>query len=246
MSTSEAINELTTALAKAQGAIVNASKDRENTFFHGTYATLAAVWDACRAALSVNGLCVLQTTEVVPETETLRRRVTLVTTLAHSSGQWVRSEYPIVPVKDDPQGWGSATTYARRYALSAMVGVAPADDDDGEAAVGRGGNGFDKLAKKEPVPPKQQPKKVDPLRPKAVLPPLPDEITTIPGELLATMPQLGHLVAVPIRAQTLEDLELVVNTVQATRPKFQTAEGRSWLNAIEGAATYRIGEMTRP
>jgi hypothetical protein len=60
----------------------------------------------------------------------------LVTTLAHSSGEFVIGEYPVIPVKNDPQGYGSAITYARRYALSAMLSVA-AEDDDGEAASGR-------------------------------------------------------------------------------------------------------------
>jgi hypothetical protein len=57
--------------------------------------------------------------------------------VTHSSGQWFRSSYPVRPVQATPQGLGSAITYARRYALMAMVGIAP-EDDDGEAAMGRG------------------------------------------------------------------------------------------------------------
>ena len=61
----------------------------------------------------------------------------LVTTLHHTSGQWIRGYYPVTAVKADPQAMGSAITYARRYALSAIVGVVSEDDDDGESAMGR-------------------------------------------------------------------------------------------------------------
>lgn len=133
---SDQINELAAALAKAQGQITGASKDASNPAFKqgarvAAYATLASVWDACRQALSSNGLSVTQTTRG-GETPL----VTVITTLWHSSGQWLRSELALRPVKADPQGIGSALTYARRYALAAMVGVAP-EDDDGEGAMGR-------------------------------------------------------------------------------------------------------------
>lgn len=123
------INELAAALAKAQGTIRAAAKDKENPHFRSRYADLASVWEACRAPLSSNGLAVFQTTTVADDGGTI-----LVTTLAHSSGQYMTSAMPVRPVKGDPQGLGSALTYIRRYALSAMVGVAPDDDDDGNAA----------------------------------------------------------------------------------------------------------------
>ena len=130
---SEQINELATALAKAQGDLKGAKKDSKNPFFHSSYADLASVWDACREPLSKNGLSVVQTTDwVVGEEHCLL----LLTTLLHSSGQWITGKLLIKPVKDDPQGLGSAITYARRYALSAIVGVA-AEDDDAESAMGR-------------------------------------------------------------------------------------------------------------
>lgn len=121
------VNELMTALAKAQGKIQPASKDKANPYFKSKYADLASVWDACRDALSDNGLSVIQT---VDHRET---SMVLITILGHSSGQWVRSEMPIITAKNDPQTLGSAITYYRRYCLSAIVGVAP-DDDDGEKA----------------------------------------------------------------------------------------------------------------
>ena len=140
MEHSEQINELATALAKAQGDLKGAKKDSKNPFFHSSYADLASVWDACREPLSKNGLSVVQTTDwVVGEEHCLL----LLTTLLHSSGQWITGKLLIKPVKDDPQGLGSAITYARRYALSAIVGIA-AEDDDAESAMGRKGNPPDK------------------------------------------------------------------------------------------------------
>lgn len=127
---SEAINEISAALAKAQGQIEGASKGKINPAFKSKYADLASIWDACREALSTNGLAVLQIPNETPE------GMLLTTMVTHSSGQWFRSSYPVRPVQATPQGLGSAITYARRYALMAMVGIAP-EDDDGEAAMGR-------------------------------------------------------------------------------------------------------------
>ncbi len=125
---SDTVNELFSALAKAQGLIQNALKDSQNPFFKSSYANLASVWEACRKPLSDNGLSVSQTT---CKTE---HGLFLITILGHSSGQWMRSEMPIILVKNDPQSLGSMLTYLRRYSLSAIVGVAPDDDDDGEKA----------------------------------------------------------------------------------------------------------------
>lgn len=123
MNMSTQINELVTALAKAQGRIQPAIKDKKNPHFKSSYADLSSVWDACRSALSENGLAVIQTVE------THDKEPVLITTLAHSSGQWMRSEMPIITQKMDPQGIGSALTYYRRYSLASIVGVAPEDDD---------------------------------------------------------------------------------------------------------------------
>ena len=127
---SDQINELATALSKAQGKITGALKDSSNPFFKTKYADLASVWDACREQLSANGLAVVQTLSNDAE------NIVVITTLTHSSGQWMRGSLAVKPVKSDPQGIGSAITYARRYALAAIVGVAQIDDD-AEAAMGR-------------------------------------------------------------------------------------------------------------
>lgn len=128
---SPAINELAGALAKAQGVMKNALKDSDNPFFKSKYADLASVAEACMGPLSQNGIAVIQG----PETET-NGNITVTTMLCHSSGQWVSSSLTMKPVKTDPQGMGSCITYARRYALASMCGVAP-EDDDGNAASGK-------------------------------------------------------------------------------------------------------------
>jgi ERF superfamily len=134
MSQSEVINELATALSKAQGEMQAAIKDKVNPFFKSSYADLGSVWDAARPVLSKYGLCIMQTTELAPD----RNQVIMVTTLAHTSGQWMKSYLPLNPSKNDSQGMGAAITYLRRYSLSAIVGVVCDEDDDGETAVGRG------------------------------------------------------------------------------------------------------------
>ncbi len=128
VSCSQMLNELFTSLSKAQGKIQPASKDKSNPFFKSKYADLASVKEACREPLSENGLCVIQ----MPQQKSDGGMV-LVTILGHCSGQWIQGEMPIEVAKKDPQSLGSAITYFRRYCLSAMVGVAP-DDDDGEKA----------------------------------------------------------------------------------------------------------------
>ena len=122
------IGALALALAKAQGAMRHASFDRENPFFKMRYATLSSIWDSIRGPLSTNELAVIQD----PITE--NGKVGVMTMLIHSSGEWKRSRLLLKPVKDDPQGVGSALTYARRYALAAMVGAVGDEDDDGNAA----------------------------------------------------------------------------------------------------------------
>jgi hypothetical protein len=131
MNQSESIAALAAALSKAQADITGALKDSANPFFKSRYADLASCWDACRSQLTANNLAVIQTTEI-GETGAV-----LVTTLAHSSGEWIRGYLPILSKDSGPQGQGSGITYARRYALAAIVGLAQIDDD-AEAAQARG------------------------------------------------------------------------------------------------------------
>jgi hypothetical protein len=127
---SENIAELAAALAKAQTEIGSVHKDAANPYFKSSYASLANVWESVRPVLSKNGLSVVQ----MPGSD--ERGYYVQTQLMHSSGQWVRSTTYMKPAKEDPQGIGSLISYARRYALQAMVMACP-DDDDGEAAMGR-------------------------------------------------------------------------------------------------------------
>lgn len=130
MKTSAEINEISNALAKAQAEIQHAAKDATNPHFRSSYATLASVLDACRGPLTKNGLSVIQATEPSEQ------GIILVSMLAHSSGQWFQSRLPMILQKQDMQGIGSAFSYARRYALAALIGVAQSDDD-AEEEVGR-------------------------------------------------------------------------------------------------------------
>ena len=127
MNRSERIDDLAAALATAQGAMEAASKDKTNPHFKSKYADLASIWDAIREPLSKNGLSVVQLPEEIDG------KIRLTTMLLHKSGQWIEAAYSLPPTKNDPQGFGSAITYMRRYALSG-VGVAPEDDDGNDAS----------------------------------------------------------------------------------------------------------------
>lgn len=122
------LDELGAALAKAQAAVRGAKKDSANPFFKSSYADLSSVWEACRDALTSNGLSVIQ----LPGFE--NGIATVETILLHSSGQWVSGKAGAPLGKQDAQGVGSVITYLRRYALQSVAGVA-AEDDDGNAAV---------------------------------------------------------------------------------------------------------------
>lgn len=119
--------DLSAALAKAQSTMKAATFNKINPHFKNKYADLSAVLEAIRKPLADNGLSVTQTTEVRDG-----GGFVLVTTLRHSSGQWIASEYPLPVGK--PQEMGSALTYARRYSLSAIACIAADEDDDAEGA----------------------------------------------------------------------------------------------------------------
>lgn len=132
MQKSESIANLAAALSKAQGQIETAKKTSANPYFKSKYADLSEVWDACRVALGANGLAVVQFPVSSEE------GIGVETILMHSSGEWMSEKFflPISASKEGSltaQGGGSCVTYARRYALAAVVGVCP-EDDDGNAA----------------------------------------------------------------------------------------------------------------
>lgn len=132
MRTSEQINEIATAAAKAQLELQPAVKDSINPAFRSKYANEAAIREASRV-YAKHGIAIFQ------EPMTAERGIAVTTMFAHSSGQWIEFGPLTVPVgKPDAHGVGSATTYAKRYALSAAAGIAADEDDDGNAASASG------------------------------------------------------------------------------------------------------------
>ena len=130
------LEQLATALAKAQSEIVGARKTSKNPFFKSDYADLFEVLEATRPILSKHGLSIVQTNdgvEIIGSTAFLH----VGTMLMHTSGQWIRSFIPL-PIESpvNCHKLGSAMTYGRRYGLSAMVGIAQMDDDGNAATTG--------------------------------------------------------------------------------------------------------------
>jgi hypothetical protein len=131
MMQSSSIKEIAAALAKFIAQVKQPAKNAKNPHFGNRYADLNAVIETASQPLADNGLSFMQTTRFSEGTLVLR------TVVMHTSGEWVAGEYPVLPVKPDPQGYGSAMTYARRYSLSAALGLAADDDDDGNAGSGK-------------------------------------------------------------------------------------------------------------
>src|SRR6516164_7166410 len=134
---SESIATIAAALAKAQAQMINPEKslvgtirspfprEPDRTF---RYAPLSSGLDIIRKSLGQHEIATIQTTAIDKETGLLR----LTTVLAHSSGEWISSEWPVCPIADiaSAQRMGAALTYARRYALFTLVGIAGEDDLD--------------------------------------------------------------------------------------------------------------------
>lgn len=133
---SQDITKLAKALLNVQRQLLPAARDATNPFTKSRYATLNSVMAASRDALLDNGIWLCQ----CPVPVEASGAIGLMTKLTHTeSGQW-QSSLAVVPLpKADPQGMGSAITYARRYALTAMLGLVT-EDDDGEAACNRRGS----------------------------------------------------------------------------------------------------------
>lgn len=130
MRTSEQIDQLAAALAQAQAGIDGAERNSTNPHLKNRYADLSAVWDACKPVLAQHNLSVIQLPGMLVD-----GCLTLTTRLLHGSGQWLEETMQMPLPKNSPQDYGSALTYSRRYALSSLLGVCPADDD-GNAASG--------------------------------------------------------------------------------------------------------------
>lgn len=164
---SEAIDKIIPALIQFQSEVRAVGKNKKNPHFGSSYADLAAIMDEAMPALGKNGLAIVQNlVESSPD------EVRLLTTLYHTSGQWLSSLITLRPSKTDPQGVGSAITYARRYSLSPLLGIVTEEDDDGNAASGPGNT------KAQAPAPAQKAKKAEPpAQPTAPAPKPKSEIT---------------------------------------------------------------------
>jgi hypothetical protein len=128
-SSSTELNELFSALSKAQSEIKAAELDGFNPHFKSKYATLTSVQDAYRDAIAKYGLCIIQQVYSIESGYFIR------SVLGHSSGQWVSNVFRLIVAKNDMQGLGSAITYGRRYGICSLLGIADTEDDDGNLAV---------------------------------------------------------------------------------------------------------------
>lgn len=135
MTQSDSIAKVAPALVAAQGAIKPIPKDGKNPAFRSRYATLDAIMEAVRPALTANGLALVQGVKH-PDTNEDGKLVgiTVESRIVHTSGEWVASVVPVPVVKADAHGLGSALSYGRRYGISALLALTTDDDDDGNAA----------------------------------------------------------------------------------------------------------------
>lgn len=122
------IDKLADAIVTAQQAMTPALKDHVNPFFKSKYADLGSVWQAL-APFREAGIAITQSPMDSPD-----GYIVLDTQLTHTSGQWMRARLKMRVSKDDPQGAGSALTYARRYSLGCVTGLVTEEDDDGNLA----------------------------------------------------------------------------------------------------------------
>lgn len=133
---SDSIENIAKALCEMQKTELLAITDSKNPFFNSKYADLSSNWSAARGPLTTNGLSISQTTEPFPN------GVTVVTTLMHTSGEWIKGRlaWEVAPDKHgkrSPQALLSLITYLRRTGVSSIVGTCP-EDDDGESTMNRG------------------------------------------------------------------------------------------------------------
>lgn len=130
MKKSEDIKELIAAMVKFNGEITRISKDAQNPFFKNNYATLDQIIDNVRPVLASHGLVIMQ--DVSTEES---GSITVSTSLFHETGQFIESTgTTLKPEKQNPQGIGSAISYAKRYDLTTILSLNTGEDDDGQHA----------------------------------------------------------------------------------------------------------------
>ena len=212
MQKSESIAALAAALADAQGEVENAAKNAQNPHLKNRYADLAEILNTVRPVLSRHGLAVSQHPSYSDG------MVHVETIMLHKSGEWMSSTISTPVQKPDPQGVGSACTYARRYSLAAIVGLSQ-EDDDGHAA-----------SKPKPGPAHQQQKPS----------PQPSAPKTEPDPLI-TDAQRKHLMAIYAGAPREDRLADANTIMRQAKPTWQDVASFSELTAR--AAAYLIDQL---
>jgi len=133
MTKSESIVKLATALTAFQKEVEGAKKAADNPYYNSKYADLAEIWRTIREPLTKNGLSVTQLCNnaepVRIDDKNVVLQIAVETVLLHSSGEFISGVVTLPLTKRDPQAAGSAITYARRYGLSAILGIHQEDDD---------------------------------------------------------------------------------------------------------------------
>ncbi len=198
---SDEIKQIASALSKASSSIKPALKSAENPFFKSSYADLKEIDHACRSALTENELAISQVTIPIDGIPFL------VTILMHSSGEWIKSYYPITYDKSTPQAIGSGVTYARRYSLAAICNVVT-EDDDGEAAT-----------KREKVIPKKE---------LQYLKPFPDLVEPQFNIVKKTAKQIYAE-----KLQSAKDLIELQSLISECKPEWNTAEFKTFTDGLE-------------
>ena len=218
---SESLAKLAEALSKAQGQMAPAKKDSINPHFKSSYADLASCWAAIREPLSVNGLAITQ------RVSTDAQGVKVETMLLHVSGEFLRSEFWLPVAQKTPIGYASAITYARRYSLSAIVGLS-SDDDDGSAA-SISANGF----KAQTVAPRAEPVEYS-------QEPEPEVEATPAG---AVVVPFGKNKGLPISGLPTKSLsayrEMAMRDLADESKASYHAKTRQWLQAVESELSKR-------
>jgi hypothetical protein len=129
MKTSDNVDKIFPAFVAFQAEMPPVPKDSINPHFRNKYASLGAITEATRPVLAKHGLAYTQGMAIVDGVQVMFTRI------IHQSGQWMEDGgYALNPTKNDPQGMGSAVTYARRYTIGSTLGIITEDDDDGNRA----------------------------------------------------------------------------------------------------------------
>jgi hypothetical protein len=233
---SETIGAIAAALAKAQAELVNPEKSLTATIAGPTgprsfrYASLATGLEHIRLSLSKQQIAAMQSTQLDEKAGLVRLR----TTLAHASGEWISSEWPVCRVSDmgAPHRMGAALTYARRYALFALVGIAGEDDLDAPD-----------LTIAPAVPEKDMSGPANPVR-----------MSEPPGNAVKRKPALANPVLSPSQSDNLRTalVEEVANTATAEKLMawaFHRMKSKNQLNAedaraVEEAFRTRVNQFT--